>query len=394
MAHLFIVDETTFKIHLEYMFAGTGAKEVPTDFIFNPNYDWGSNFSKKQITFNEKRSVDMMTDLCRIRKNDKIIFFVQGISKFFGIFRAKDDFFVDPNDKDNFLKNELGKILTYRILIEPDEVYEKGVSEFDYLDLLEGIEHPDQLCWSLIYRKLGANRGCTMITEAEFELFKKRLKSVEGNKIIKSENLSYDKKNKLIIATNSAHSYSGRKINVENYLYANTNKKYNQGFAFEHYLQHLTIRKLKSNDYSDILHNNGNITWLGNEVMCSVGEHRIDVLAIQELNETVDISIIELKYTEIPDGIIEQLNKYIYWVKYYIVPYYKRKGKKVNVYPIVICSNILTKHKARTINKLKDLEEKVEKTDWSMYNDSQYIVNNAKIIHFIYDGKNISIQKK
>lgn len=92
MAHLFIVDETTFKIHLEYMFAGTGAKEVPTDFIFDPNYKWDKSFSQQKITFNEKRSVDMMTDLCRIRKDDKIIFFVQKISKFYGIFKAKEDF--------------------------------------------------------------------------------------------------------------------------------------------------------------------------------------------------------------------------------------------------------------------------------------------------------------
>ena len=30
--HVFIVDDKTFKYHLEYMFAGTGAKEKKIDF--------------------------------------------------------------------------------------------------------------------------------------------------------------------------------------------------------------------------------------------------------------------------------------------------------------------------------------------------------------------------
>ena len=30
--HVFIVDETTFKCHLNYLFAGTGAKDKDVDF--------------------------------------------------------------------------------------------------------------------------------------------------------------------------------------------------------------------------------------------------------------------------------------------------------------------------------------------------------------------------
>lgn len=33
--HVFIVDATTFKYHLEYMFAGTGMREVIIDFNNN-----------------------------------------------------------------------------------------------------------------------------------------------------------------------------------------------------------------------------------------------------------------------------------------------------------------------------------------------------------------------
>lgn len=31
--HLFVVDATTFKLHLEYMFAGTGAKDKTSPFL-------------------------------------------------------------------------------------------------------------------------------------------------------------------------------------------------------------------------------------------------------------------------------------------------------------------------------------------------------------------------
>ncbi|MGF3555255.1 MAG: DUF91 domain-containing protein, partial [Thermoplasmatota archaeon] len=35
--HVFIVDTTTFKYHLEYLFAGTGAKDNIIDFNNNPD---------------------------------------------------------------------------------------------------------------------------------------------------------------------------------------------------------------------------------------------------------------------------------------------------------------------------------------------------------------------
>ena len=33
MTHIFVVDEQTFKVHLEYMFAGTGAKNRMSLFL-------------------------------------------------------------------------------------------------------------------------------------------------------------------------------------------------------------------------------------------------------------------------------------------------------------------------------------------------------------------------
>ena len=147
MAHVFIVNKLTFKYHLEYKFAGTGASNVSTDFIFDA--------SIQLKTQDEKRSIGMITDVSRIKVGDKILFFVTGIAKFYGIFEAASEFFFDPNDSENFLVNDLGKILTYRILLKPYIIYKKGISEYDCLDSLKDVVYPDEICWSLIYRKLG-----------------------------------------------------------------------------------------------------------------------------------------------------------------------------------------------------------------------------------------------
>ena len=82
--HVFIVDDTTFKYHLEYMFAGTGSKDKVIDF----NNKKTSNLHHSS----ESSLVGMMADGCRIRKDDLVIFYLQATSihegMFFGVFQA------------------------------------------------------------------------------------------------------------------------------------------------------------------------------------------------------------------------------------------------------------------------------------------------------------------
>ena len=85
---------------------------------------------------------------------------------FFGSFKVAEEPFL-CNDK--FLdKKGLNKNLIFRVQLIPEKVYSKGITERECLDSLDGITHPSQMCWSLIYRKLKGNRGCTMITDFEF----------------------------------------------------------------------------------------------------------------------------------------------------------------------------------------------------------------------------------
>lgn len=94
----------------------------------------------------------MISDISRIRVEDRIIFYVQdhkGVSgKFYGVFKAKGVPFYDSNNG-NYLYEKLLKNFNFRIEIEPDIVFSEGVSEHIALDILEGVDHPSEICWGL-----------------------------------------------------------------------------------------------------------------------------------------------------------------------------------------------------------------------------------------------------
>lgn len=371
MAHVFIVNKITFKAHLEHMFAGTGAADVPTDFIFDT--------SIKLNTQDVKRSVGMITDVSRVRKGDKIIFFVTGIARFYGVFEAVSEFFLDPNDDSSYLFEELGKKLTYRILIKPFRVYKYGLSEYDYLDSLEGIQYPDQICWSLIYRKLGGNRGCTMITEQEYDLFIKRIE--KENEILSGASFSFDSENNVIIPYDSQLPYKGRQIDIVENLRNNMLNRYENKKAFEHYVQYFSILDIKNNPNSLLLVPESPVIWIGNEVMCSFGEHRIDALVIQSKDNLVDITLIEMKDEKAYSAITWQIDGYMKWLKDYILPSFLRNNAIVRIHPVVISDGIPNARNS-TKERLKLVETEIIAKDWSIYNKANVTVEKTKIIHF------------
>lgn len=380
MAHVFIVNKLTFKYHLEYKFAGTGASDVSTDFIFDA--------SIQLKTQDEKRSIGMITDVSRIKIGDKILFFVTGISKFYGIFEAASEFFFDPNDSANFLVNDLGKILTYRILLKPYIIYKKGISEYDCLDSLKDVIYPDEICWSLIYRKLGGNRGCTMITNQEYNLLAKKLAT--NNEIVNGNNFSFDQYTNEIIPNNIDYKYTGRKIDIVNYLRTNMNNRYINKKAFEHYIQYFIVLLLKDKNYQKVLTSNLPVTWIGNEVMCSFGEHRIDAFAIQEDDNQVEISLIEMKDEKITDLIKYQIEGYLKWLKDYIIPYYLRQNKSITINPIIVSDGIPLSRNSTKI-KLQNLETNVINYEWTEYQSENVKISKTKIIHFNDTNGNLII---
>lgn len=337
--HVFIVDTTTFKFHLEYLFAGTGARDKVVDF---------NNRTSTELPYaSENNLVGMIADSQRIRKDDFVIFYLQqnagqGIyeGKFYGIFKAKEDLsFLDNNNRQQYLKNELVKSLTFRTLIEPFEVYSKGVTEWEALDEIKNLQSPNQMLWSLIYRKLKGNRGNTMITIYESERLFKLLRDKNNRQTLNANNFTYNCDNQKIIGNNTINNYEGRKelINILPRL-AN---KYNSHKAFESHLQAYVVQNIGRNTNQSLdncIKGNLQIEWLGNEVSCGVGMQRIDV-AVSLLNTNSKIIVaVELKAVESNTENIYQLQRYVDWLEQYYIP-----NRVSDIQPVLVAKKIQDK---------------------------------------------------
>ena len=332
--HVFVVDSRTIKMHIEHLFAGTGAKDKQSPFLLKAD--------DNSINANTERNlVGLIADISRIRRGDNIIFYLQASGKtpgtFFGIFKAESIGFFDENDEDNYLKEELSKGLSYRIKISPKEVFSCGITEHEYLDDLSGKQFPYQLCWSLIYRKLKGNRGCTMITEYEYIDLYNKLKYKNNGNNLEGDSFTFDEENAVIKkAERHTIDYVGRQFKIditERLLY-----KKKRGNAFEAHLQAYILQNFDKSPLKDVLgiHMVEN-TWIGNEVSCGVGMQRIDLLLIETEDDIIHIRIVELKDEEPYDYIItNQLPWYLKWVSDYIVPAYLQHFNKVYLHPCII----------------------------------------------------------
>lgn len=340
--HIFIVGAITFKIHLEYLFSGTGAKENVIDFNDCPNSSLNSAA--------ERILIGMIADGGRIRRGDQIIFYLQQDykkeifeGKFFGIFKAKmNGCFLDNNDKQQYLKGELEKSLTFRTLIEPYKVYEEGVTEWEALDEIKNINSPTQMLWSLIYRKLKGNRGNTMITIYEAERLTQLLRN-KNNRVeldCNDKNISFDSETQRIICLDKRpNSYRGQEeeINILPRLIA----KYREGKAFEVHVQSYITKNLGmriNRELDDTLLDGAKIEWLGNEVSCGVGMQKIDILSSVTQNEQRILIAIELKAIAADTSNIIQITRYIDWIEQYYIP-----NHQSDIQPVLLAQRIADK---------------------------------------------------
>ncbi len=303
----------------------------------------------------------MIADSQRIRKSDFVIFYLQqnisqGIyeGKFYGIFKAKEDLsFLDNNDEKQFLKNELVKSLTFRTLIEPYEVYAKGVTEWEALDEIKYIQSPNQMLWSLIYRKLKGNRGNTMITIYESERLFKLLRDKNKRQILNGPNFTYDFSTQEIRLDKAAHKYTGRKEPID--ILPRLARKFNEGKAFETHLQAYIIQNIGRNTNQSLdncLLEGVDLEWIGNEVSCGVGMQRIDIM-LPLIKKDIRIAMpIELKSVEANPNNIIQLQRYIDWLEQYYIP-----NRISDIQPALITKKIEDKKQVR----YKDITDSFKK---------------------------------
>ncbi len=337
--HVFIVDSTTFKYHLEYMFAGTGAKEYYIDFNNSENSQLHSTI--------ENNLLGMIADSQRVRAGDLVIFYLQqnarqGIKegKFYGVFKVKEaPSFLDNNDDNQFLKNKLGKSLTFRTLIEPYQVYAEGATEWEALDEIKYIQSPNQMLWSLIYRKLKGNRGNTMITIYESERLISLIRNKNHRNVLNGNAFTFDQNSQQVKVINQSYQYTGRKDTIN--ILPRLINKYCDGKQFETHLQAYILQHLETLP----MFVNQPIEWIGNEVSCGVGMQRIDImLSINGMNRKV--IPIELKSKNVSPEIVRQLQRYVDWIEQYYLP-----NRPSDIEPMIIGRKIQNK----TSSKYRDL---------------------------------------
>jgi len=382
--HVFIVDSTTFKVHLEYLFAGTGAKDNRIDF------NGSRNTSLYHTT--ENMLTGMMADACRVRRGDQIIFYLQQDfskkifeGKFYGIFTAKNDWsFLDNNDERQYLKRELQKSLTFRTLINPLKVYPEGVTEWEALDEIKNIQSPNQMLWSLIYRKLKGNRGNTMITIYEAERLCQliRDKNARQELTIDNHKLSFDIQSQKIVLTNDTlNNYAGRKEEID--IFPRLIEKYRTGKSFEMHLQAYIVKNIgkgiNTSLDSSVLDQNLNFEWLGNEVSCGVGMQRIDVMiSTYENNQRVLIPI-ELKSVEADITNAKQIQRYVDWIEQYYTP-----NRQSDIRPMLISKKIENKNTEKYRNIIASFNE------FNMRNSRR--CENLRYIEYHLENNNLTFE--
>lgn len=339
MYHVFVVNDVTFKYHLEYLFAGTCALQNP-DFLEDSEYHNPSNKNDGVTPKQELSICGMIADVSRIRPGDKVIFYLTQTAEhegmFFGFFTVTGKAFFDSNEG-NYLGYQLAVNLNFRVTLSPDIVYAKGVSEREALDSLIGISHPSQMCWSLIYRKLKGKRGCTMITDYEAYRLVNLIKKANNGRKLKSKCFTYDDELNQIISNEQRNLYRGTKseLDIKDRMLVKAERQN----KYEAHLQAYVLQHIDKKPLKDLLNIDTNVPlWIGNEVSCGVGMQSIDIMTQQCEKKDVYINVIELKCVEPYDDILDkQLPKYENWILDYVSPLYQEK--RVHIRPIIIAKS-------------------------------------------------------
>ncbi|MDA7967859.1 MAG: DUF91 domain-containing protein [Gammaproteobacteria bacterium] len=363
--HVFIVDDITFKVHLEYLFAGTGAGNHVVDF---------NNSKKSSLHHSSERNlVSMAADGGRIRDGDNVLFYLQkglGAGKFYGVFKAcGHGCFLDNNNAGQYLKNDLKKSLTFRALLAPDQVYANGVTEWEALDEIKNISSPNQMLWSLIYRKLKGGRGNTMITRYESDRLIQLIRNKNQRAALKCRGklLSFDAGKQMIVCENQKpRRYAGRQtpINILPRLIG----KISAGEVVEAHLQAYISQNLglKRNATLDgALLGSAKLEWLGNEVSCGVGMQSIDIMLSVTDGAQKAVMPVELKSVGAVSQNLAQLRRYIDWVEQYYVPNHQsdirpvlltKKGSANRAGGLVADINAFNQQNKRRCARLKFVE--------------------------------------
>ncbi len=342
--HVFIVNENTLPIHLEYMFVGTSAGQ-------------------------KDNNISLLEDMLRVKENDFIFFYIEGKEsqkgRFFGIFKALNNkvyHLVENSAKHPNLNIKL----IYRKEINPYKAYSKGVLEWIALDKLP--TYSKELLWSLIYRKMKGHRGNTMLFPWEIEKLISLIEYENEGHYFSDQHFTFDKNTYQITPGNQTYFH---KIGEPIQLSLNDLKK------SETHLQAYILQNLSISNNTFLPEVFGkNIVWIGNEVFAGSSMQKIDIFIIEKIDEVEYIyRIIELKHPKSGTGINSapiQLEYYINWAREDIGGHIIG-SKKFNIKPILFSlTNQFNSVPKSIITQIKSLENISNSPEiWEINYDNQ-----------------------
>ena len=345
--HVYIVNEQTLPIHLNYMFVGTSA---------------GS----------KDNNIGLLADMLRVKQGDFIFFYIESSKnqkgKFFGVFRALDNI-VYHSVKDEASQPNLPLKLIYRKKIEPYErVYSEGVYEWIALDKLP--TYSRELLWSLIYRKMKAKRGNTMLLPWEVERLISLIEDTNGGRTLSSRHYNFEISSSKIKPANTTCDH-----NIGNELSISLDDIKKNETTFQAYiLQQLTIGN--NTFFPEIF--GGNIVWIGNEVFAGSGMQKIDILIFEKIDDATHIyRIIELKHKACLNSPTEQLRYYINWACEENGGHLLG-GKKFNIKPILLVFtqqfNLIPQNIVSEISQLNSISTDPEIWEMNMQGNANKVL--------------------
>lgn len=294
--HILTVNEKTFDIHLKYMFAGTGRNNYP-------------------------EQMGAKIDISAIRKGDTVVFYVEKVG-FFGFFQVSSEPFYEQLDN-NYLEIELGRNLTYRFFLKPHDhlnVYKFPKSEWEIIEEPKNIQEHSifNMQWSWIFKKLNANRGLLTLPQDESINFVRIF--IENNEVISNNNFCYDSSIRQIKVSDKGFNYFDNLAVEKIEKYEDKLGKIER----EEDLRWLFCNEIGKNTkygnlISEIVPLNETILYIGNEVVSSFSETRMDlVIHTSDLNNKTKCYLIELKNEFIyNENIYFQVYKYSKWISSY-----------------------------------------------------------------------------
>ncbi|MFT3743085.1 MAG: hypothetical protein QM785_02215 [Pyrinomonadaceae bacterium] len=325
--HLFIVDETSFKFHLEHFFVGTGK----TDRNGIVSFDIG-----------------LWKDIERLRVGDKVVFYLMGLKRFYGVFEvASRPFFHSSLPQyleaaNPSIRKRDGRISTinlrYRALIRPFRVFQRGVDEFDLIDILP--RATKDVLWSILYRKLVGTRGCSPIFPSEFEIIQNKLAAVNDNAVLEFESYSFN--GGLISRGLEDAEYEGeiaRNVDLKQSIL--------RGEFDEHYIHALLMEYLPAAVFGE------EVSWFGNEVYSGAAVQMMDLVSISRIKQMETFNVVEIKAGLIPVNIVSQIKKYCIWLR----SRFDLATPEQSIQPILIGKKMRNKEKSGRFDSFHDFDK-------------------------------------